>query len=85
MVTRPIEEWLTEFVNTQHFQCAIEGEISALDKPQDRLRVRLELLSYLMPKVKGVDAPPADFADKEIKVTYVESKLPKKSKNEKTD
>lgn len=83
MVMRPIDEWLAEFVNTQHFQAAIEGEISALEKPQDRLRIRLELLSYLAPKVKGVDPTPQDQRVRDIKITYVQARPPKKSKDEK--
>lgn len=84
MAARPVEEWLSELVNSQAFQCRLEGEIDSLEKPQDRVKARLELMSYVMPKVKGTDPLPLDFGDKEIKVVYVESKPPKKSKNEKS-
>jgi hypothetical protein len=65
-----IEKWLAEYVNSENFSQALESEIALLDKPSERLRVRMELLSYVVPKVKGVDPIPEN-QDKEISVTYV--------------
>jgi hypothetical protein len=65
-----IEAWLSRFVNSPDFSKALESEITLLDKPSERLRVRMELLSYVVPKVKGIDPTP-DNADKDVSVTYV--------------
>jgi hypothetical protein len=68
----PVEKWLSEYVNSAHFMACIESEISLLDKPIDRLKARLELLSYLVPKVKGID-PLAPDANAAVSVTFVEA------------
>lgn len=81
----PVEMWLAELVNSPSFQNRLEAEIDNLDKPQDRVRARLELLSYVMPKVKGVDPLTPDQRVSDIRITYVESKPPKKPKRATSD
>ncbi len=66
-----IEKWLSEYINTPYFQAKLEGDIDMLDKPADRVRVRLELMSYIIPKVKTVD-PASASNDKTIEVHFVE-------------
>jgi hypothetical protein len=78
--TRSVEDWLAEHVNHTSFQNKLEHDIELLDKPNDRVRARLELMSYLMPKVKGVDPLTPDQKVQDIRITYVESKSPKKAK-----
>lgn len=73
-----VEEWLSEFVNSPRFAHSIEAEIDLLDKPLDRIKVRLELLSYVAPKVKNVDALTPDQLLKAIEITYTAAKPPKK-------
>jgi hypothetical protein len=64
-----IEKWLATFVNSPHFSANLETEIQMLDKPSERIKVRLELLSYVVPKVKGVDPNP-QVEDKTISINY---------------
>lgn len=61
--------WLTEYVNSTKFTNKLEHDIDELEKPSDRVRVRLELLSYLAPKVKTVDPVAAD-ANQPINVIF---------------
>ena len=68
----PVEKWLAEHVNSAHFMAALEADIDNLEKPGDRVRARLELLSYVVPKVKGIDPVSAD-ANAPISVTFVEA------------
>lgn len=68
-----IEKWLSSFVNSPEFSQKLAAEIELLDKPSERLRVRLELLSYIVPKVKGVDAE-QDNKEQPISVTYTTAK-----------
>jgi hypothetical protein len=64
-----IEAWLSKYINTEGFSNKLECDIDLLEKPADRVRVRLELLSYLVPKVKTVDPLPSG-ADQAINVVF---------------
>jgi hypothetical protein len=66
---QPIEAWLSKYINTLDFATRLEDDIDRLDKPSDRVRIRLELLSYLVPKVKTVDPLPSG-ADQAINVIF---------------
>lgn len=68
-----VETWLANYVNSVNFSNKLECDIDLLEKPADRVRVRLELLSYVVPKVKGIDPMPTD-TDRTIEVIFQEDK-----------
>ncbi len=67
---QPIELWLLQYVNDPRFAAKLQADIESMD-PKDQIRLRLELMSYLVPKVKTVD-PAAEKADREISVVFQE-------------
>lgn len=63
-----IEAWLHRYVNEPRFAVKLESLIEGLDDAA-QLRVRLSLMDYLVPKVKGID-PAGETQDKEISINF---------------
>ncbi len=76
-----IEAWLSDYVDSDGFRKSLEHDIDSLDKASERVKVRMELLSYVVPAVKGVDPTLPDQRITDITINYVEAKPPKKSKH----
>ncbi len=65
-----LHTWLESYVNSRRFTTTLESTILAVENPSQRARLLLDLVDYIKPKYKTVDAPSINEA-KEIHVTYV--------------
>lgn len=71
MQTDKLDAWLQTYVNNEQFTVNLQKAIESIDKPEVKARYLLELVEYLKPKVKNIEAPPQ--TDKEIIVNFLEA------------
>lgn len=63
---------LMEYVQTEEFFQALVNDVERTDNAEKSFKMRLELLSYLEPKVKTVDHQ-GTGANRDIIITFLES------------
>lgn len=75
MLADKFDAWLQAFVNTDKFAQDLQATILMVEKPEVKARLMLELIDFIKPKVKTVDAPTAE-EKRSINITFVQDNTP---------
>lgn len=66
-----VKTWLETYVNSDEWRTSLRKAVNDVENPAQKAKLLLDLLDYVMPKLKTVD-PPTGNEGKDVSITYVQ-------------